>query len=112
MPSTFVARRWSIAARISDSLPSRTATKLTNNPFARALHPGTARRSVGQWVALVVVSLFGAIVMGAAFVLPLVFAHGLLTRAHGRVGMIAAGVVVAAIYALLVIGLVRRRPRR
>ncbi len=85
--------------------------RFVNNPFARALHPGAARRSVGQRLALVMVSLFGAIVMGAAFVLPLVFAHGLLTRAHGRVGMIAAGVVVATIYALLVVGLVRRKRR-
>jgi hypothetical protein len=85
--------------------------RFVNNPFARALHPGKARRSVGQWVALAAVSLFGAIVMGAAFVLPLVFAHGLLTRAHGRIGMIAAGVVVAAIYALIIVGLVRRRRR-
>jgi hypothetical protein len=85
--------------------------RFVNNPFARALHPQKARRSLGQWIALVVVSLFAAIVMGAAFVLPLVFAHGLLTRAHGRAGMIAAGVVVAAIYALLVVGLVRRKRR-
>ena len=86
--------------------------RFVNNPFARALHPERARRSAGQWAALIAVSLFGAIVMGAAFVLPLVFAHGLLARAHGRVGMIAAGVVVAAIYALLVVGVARRWRRR
>ena len=85
--------------------------RFVNNPFARALHPERPRRGVGQWAALVVVSLLGAIVMGAAFVLPLVFAYGLLARAHGRVGMIAAGVVVASVYALLVVGLVRRRRR-
>ena len=63
-------------------------------------------------MALAAVSLFGAVVMGAAFVLPLVFAHGLLTGAHGRIGMIAAGVVVALIYALIVVGLVRGWRRR
>jgi hypothetical protein len=83
--------------------------RFANNPFARALHPQKPRRTAGQWVALVAVSLFGAVVMGAAFVLPLVFAHGLLTRAHGRAGMIAAGVVVAAIYGLILVRLVRRR---
>ena len=83
--------------------------RFVNNPFARALHPEKPKRTVGQWIALVVVSLFGAIVMGAAFVLPLVFAHGLLTRSHGRIGMIAAGVVVAAIYALILVRLIRRR---
>lgn len=83
--------------------------RFVNNPFARALHPQKPKRTVGQWVALVVVSLCGAIIMGAAFVLPLVFAHGLLTRSHGRIGMIAAGVVVSLIYVLIVVSLVRRR---
>ena len=83
--------------------------RFVNNPFARALHPKKRRRTVGQWVALVVVSIAGAAIMGAAFLLPLAFAHGLLARSHGRAGMIAAGVLVAAIYALLVVRLVRRR---
>jgi formate-dependent nitrite reductase membrane component NrfD len=83
--------------------------RFVNNPFARGLHPEKARRTAGQWVALILVSLFAAIVMGAAFVLPLLFAHGLLARSHGRAGMIAAGVIVAAIYALIVVRLVRRR---
>jgi hypothetical protein len=86
--------------------------RFVNNPFARALHPAKGRRSVGQWIALVVVSVLGAAIMGAAFVLPFVFAWGLFTRAHGRVGMIAAGVVFAAIYALVLVGLIRRRRRR
>lgn len=88
--------------------------RFVNNPFARALHPRKPRRTAGQWVALVLVSLFGAVVMGAAFVLPIAFAHGLLVRSHGRIGMIAAGVIVAAIYALIVLQLVRgwRRSRR
>ena len=86
--------------------------RFVNNPFARALHPPKGRRTVGQWIALILVSLFGAAIMGAAFVLPFVLAYGLFARAHGRVGMIAAGVVFAAIYALVLIGVVRRRRRR
>lgn len=85
--------------------------RFVNNPFARALHPATGRRTVGQWIALVVVSVLGAVIMGAAFVLPLVFTYGLITRAHGRVGMIAAGVVVMVVYALVLVGVVRRRRR-
>jgi hypothetical protein len=83
--------------------------RFVNNPFARALHPQKPRRTVGQWVALVVVSLVAFVIMGAAFVLPLAFGWGLLARAHGRVGMIVAGVVAAAIYALILSRLFRRR---
>ena len=44
--------------------------------------------------------------MGAAFVLPLAFAHGAVSaRSHGRWGMIAAGVLVAAVYALILVRL-------
>jgi len=85
--------------------------RFVNNPFARALHPAKGKRSVGQWIALVVVSVLGAAIMGAAFVLPLVFTYGLITRAHGNAGMIAAGVLVAAIYVLVLAGVVRRRRR-
>ena len=85
--------------------------RFVNNPFARALHPKAAKRTVGQWIALVVVSVFGAIIMGAAFVLPLVFTYGLIAKAHGRAGMIAAGVVVAAIYALVLVSVLRRKRR-
>ena len=83
--------------------------RFVNNPFARALHPARPRRTVGQWVALVVVSIFAFAIMGAAFLLPLAFAHGLLTRSHGRAGMIAAGVLVAAVYALIVVRWLRRK---
>lgn len=83
--------------------------RFVNNPFARALHPPRRRRSVGQWVALVAVSIVGFVIMGAAFVLPLAFGFGLLTRAHGRVGMIAAGVLAAAVYALILVRLVGRK---
>jgi hypothetical protein len=82
--------------------------RFANNPFARALHPA-GRRTVGQWVALAVVSIFGAVIMAAAFLLPLAFMYGLFARAHGRWGMIAAGVVVAGIYTLILVRLVRRR---
>ena len=92
--------------------PPEDDRRFVNNPFARALHPKKARRTVGQWVALVVVSLLGAAIMGAAFVLPILFGYSLLGRAHGRIGMIAAGVVVAAIYALIVVRLVRGWRRR
>ena len=64
---------------------------------------------MGQWIALVAVSLFAFAIMGAAFVLPLAFGYGLLVRSHGRVGMIAAGVVAAGIYVAIVVGVVRRR---
>jgi hypothetical protein len=83
--------------------------RFVNNPFARALHPGKPRRTVGQWVALVVVSIFAFAIMGAAFLLPLAFAHGLLARSHGRWGMIAAGVLVAAVYALILGRWLRRK---
>ncbi|MGZ3439682.1 MAG: hypothetical protein ACXVDD_09200 [Polyangia bacterium] len=83
--------------------------RFVNNPFARALHPEKPRRTVGQWVAIVLVSIFAFVVMGAAFLLPLAFAHGLLARAHGRWGMIAAGVLVAVVYALILVRWVRKR---
>jgi hypothetical protein len=82
--------------------------RFANNPFARALHPA-GRRTVPQWIALVLVLVVGALIMTAAFVLPLLFAHGLFVGAHGRWGMVAAGTIVAAIYALLVMRLLRRR---
>jgi hypothetical protein len=87
--------------------------RFANNPFARALHPA-GRRSAVQWVALVVVSVLGAAIMASAFLLPLVFAEGLLVggaRAH-RWGMVAAGALVTALYALVLVRLVRRRGRR
>lgn len=82
--------------------------RFANNPFARALHPAK-RRTALQWIALGVVMLVGGAIMAAAFVLPLLFAHGLFVGAHGRWGMWAAGTIVAAIYALVVVRLVRRR---
>lgn len=85
--------------------------RFVNNPFARALHPPKARRTLAQRIALAIVSIVGAAIMGAAFLLPLAFGWSLFGRAHGRFGMIAAGVVVAAIYALIVVSLVRRRKR-
>jgi hypothetical protein len=86
--------------------------RFVNNPFARALHPERQRRTVGQWVALILVSVVGAAIMGASFVLPLVFAHGLLTGARGRWGMVVAGVLVASIYALILVRVVKLARRR
>jgi Kef-type K+ transport system membrane component KefB len=83
--------------------------RFVNNPFARALHPATERRTVAQWIALVLVSIFAFVVMGAAFVLPLAFGYGLLARSHGRIGMIAAGVVAAAVYVAIIASLLRKR---
>jgi hypothetical protein len=94
---------------VSQDPPPPEDRRFVNNPFARALHPEKPRRTVGQWLALVLVSLFAFVVMGAAFLLPLLFAHGLLVRAHGRWGMIAAGVLVAAVYGLLALRLLRRK---
>jgi hypothetical protein len=83
--------------------------RFVNNPFARALHP-PGKRTVGQWIALVLVSVVGAAIMMAAFLLPIFFAHGLLARSHGRWGMRIAGVLVAAVYVLIVARLFKRKP--
>jgi len=91
--------------------PPEDDRRFVNNPFARALHPPKPRRTLGQWIALALVSTVGAVIMATAFVLPLAFGWSLL-RAHGRIGMVAAGVVVAAIYGLIVFGLLRRLWRR
>lgn len=84
--------------------------RFANNPFARALHPARPRTPV-QWVALVLVSVVGAAIMGASFVLPLWFAEGLLVGGvrAGRWGMVAAGVVVCLVYAMIVVRMVRKR---
>jgi hypothetical protein len=82
--------------------------RFVNNPFARALHPA-GKRTVGQWLALALVSIVGAAIMMAAFLLPVFFAHGLLARSHGRWGMRIAGVLVAAVYALIVARALRRK---
>ncbi|MDB4970688.1 MAG: hypothetical protein JWN44_6377 [Myxococcales bacterium] len=55
------------------------------------------------------VALVGGGIMLAAFLLPMLFAHGLLARSHGRWGMRIAGVLVAAIYGLIVLTLFKRR---
>jgi hypothetical protein len=90
--------------------PNDDERRFVNNPFARALHPRRRRRTVGQWIALAVVSVLGAVIMAAAFLLPLAFAHGLIRGGvHGHWGMLAAGVVVVAIYALVLVRVVRRR---
>ena len=95
----------------AEGKPPEDDRRFVNNPFARALHPLKEKRTAGQWIALVAVSIFGALVMGAAFLLPPLFAYGLILRAHGRVGMIAAGVVVVALYLLLLVGMFRRRKK-
>jgi len=95
----------------TEGKPPEDDRRFVNNPFARALHPLKEKRTVGQWIALATVSIFGALVMGAAFLLPPAFAYGLIMRAHGRIGMIAAGGVVVALYALLLVGMLRRRKR-
>ena len=83
--------------------------RFVNNPFAQALHPPCAKRSPIAWIALIFVSIVGAIVMTAAFVLPLVFDYGLLVggiRGH-HWGMLAAGIIVALVYAAVLRGAVR-----
>lgn len=84
--------------------------RFANNPFARALHPARPR-TVPQWIALVVVSVVGAIIMAAAFVLPLAFAWGLVAGGvrAGRPGMVAAGAIVAVLYAMVLVRMVRKR---
>lgn len=83
--------------------------RFVNNPFAQALHPPRAKRSFVAWVALILVSIVGAAIMMAAFVLPMIFGYGLLVggvRGH-RWGMVAAGVVVVLVYGAVVWGAVR-----
>lgn len=82
--------------------------RFANNPFARALHPRRPR-TFAQWIVLSVVMLAAAVIMTAALLLPLAFAAGMLRAAHGRWGMLAAGAIVVAIYALLIVRAVRRR---
>jgi hypothetical protein len=82
--------------------------RFVNNPFARALHPAPSRSLVAR-VALVLVSVVGALVMGAALLLPLVFVPGLIRGAHaGRWDMVAAGLLIVLIYFLLAVGVVRK----
>lgn len=83
--------------------------RFVNNPFARALHPDRGHRSWVARVALVLVSIFGATIMAAAFVLPMLFAHGLIVGGWraGRWGMVAAGLLVVAVYGAALVGGVR-----
>jgi hypothetical protein len=83
--------------------------RFVNNPFARKLHPEPSRSPLAK-LALATVSIVGFAVMGAAFLLPLAFVPGLViggARAH-RWGMVAAGLVVVAVYAMLVMSAVRK----
>ncbi len=84
--------------------------RFVNNPFARALHPA-GPRTLLQWIALVVVSVVGAAIMALAFALPAAFAWGLLAGGvrAGRPGMVAAGVLVAALYLLVLARMIRKR---
>jgi hypothetical protein len=91
--------------------------RFVNNPFARALHPSPSRSLVAR-LALAVVSVFGALIMAAALVLPLVFVPGLVVGGarSGRWGMVAAGIVIVLIYLLIAIAggrkLLAQRRRR
>jgi uncharacterized membrane protein YbhN (UPF0104 family) len=83
--------------------------RFVNNPFAQALHPPRPKRSTIAWIALIFVSIIGALVMTSAFVLPLSFTYGLLVggvRAH-RWSMVAAGVIIACVYAAVLVASVR-----
>jgi hypothetical protein len=82
--------------------------RFVNNPFARALHPEPSR-SLFAKLALAVVSLVGALIMAAALLLPIVFVPGLLRGYHdGRWGMVAAGVLIVAVYVMIAASVVRR----
>lgn len=83
--------------------------RFVNNPFARALHP-VASRSVWARLALIIVSIVGALVMMAALLLPLTFIPGLLVGGAraGRWGMVAAGALLVLLYGWLVFASVRR----
>jgi hypothetical protein len=84
--------------------------RFVNNPFARKLHPEPSRSFVAR-LALVVVSLLGGAIMGAAFLLPLGFAYGLLVGGvRGQHwSMVAVGVIVVGLYGLLLVSALRRR---
>ena len=82
--------------------------RFVNNPFARALHP-PKKRGAAQWLALALVSVVGGAIMLAAFLLPMFFSYGLLAQSHGRWGMRIAGVLIVAIYALIVLRLFKRK---
>ncbi len=83
--------------------------RFVNNPFARALHPVPSRSRLVR-VALAIVSLLAAMIMGVALLAPLVVLPGLLLgRAHqGRWGMVLPGLLIAALYLLLAVAGLRR----
>jgi hypothetical protein len=83
--------------------------RFVNNPFARALHP-LPSRSFWARLALGIISVVGALVMAAALLLPLALVPGLIGGGArtGRWGMVAAGILVAAVYLLIAVAGVRK----
>jgi hypothetical protein len=87
--------------------------RFVNNPFARALHP-VPSRSPWARIALALVSVVGALIMGAALLLPLGIVPGLIVGGAraGRWASVGVGVLVAALYLALIAGGAKRLLRR
>jgi hypothetical protein len=87
--------------------------RLANNPFARALRPEPDDEKAQSPVAYVLVGLLSLVLVAlfvAALVLPPLFMHTLIVRGArtGRPGMLALGLVMAALYFALLVGAARR----
>jgi hypothetical protein len=87
--------------------------RLSNNPFARGLSPQPDDEKATSPVAYVLVGLLSlvlVVVFVAALVLPPMFMHTLIIRGvrGSRPGMLAAGLVLAAVYFVTLVGVGRR----
>jgi hypothetical protein len=76
------------------------------NPFARALSPAPDDEKAGSPVLYVLVGLLSLVLAAlfvAALVLPPLFTHTLILRGlrSGRMGMLLLGLVMAAVYLVL-----------
>ena len=81
------------------------------NPFARAVLPDDEKAtSPVMYVGFGLLSLVLAAIFVAAMVLPPLFTHTLIMRGlrTGRPGMLAAGIVMALIYFLIVFSVGKR----
>src|SRR5260221_227215 len=88
--------------------------RIVNNPFARALgrpKPDDEKAtSPLLYVAVGLLSLVLFLLFVAALVLPPMFMHTLIVRGarSGRFGLLAAGLVLAAVYALALFAVGKR----
>ncbi len=86
-------------------MPTPDDRRFTNNPFARAVVRPDDEKATSPvlYVAVGLLSLVLAAVFIAALVLPPMFMHTLIIRGarSGRPAMLALGLVVAAIYLMM-----------